>query len=89
MRNVLHLLCIGALEILHADEGRALVKVLAFEGPIRAATRDSSWKVGNPEVILGLNLFGGQVVNAILHLRRIIENRPPTRGRYVIDIKIA
>jgi hypothetical protein len=43
--------------------------------------------VGKPEVILGLDLFGGQVVNALLPCVALSETDPPP-GRYVIDTKI-
>ena len=41
----------GNSEVIHFDEKRAFRRSDQFGVPIRAATRDSSRMVGNPEVI--------------------------------------
>jgi hypothetical protein len=47
---------------------------------------DNSRMVGKPEVILGLDLLGGQVVNALLYCVGLSEKTHHT-GRCVIDKK--
>jgi hypothetical protein len=39
--------------------------------------RGSGWVVGKPEVILGLDLFGGQVVNALFSCVGLSQTDPP------------
>jgi hypothetical protein len=41
-----------------------------------ATTNDSGRMVGNPEVILGHDLFGGQVVIALLYCAGLSETNP-------------
>jgi len=83
LQNVLLLIACGP--VLKSAGKLGPVTLLAFDWE---PPRDNSWVVGKPEVILGLDLFAGQAVNALLFWvgYRKLTHHP---GRYLIDIKIA